>query len=326
MVTSPSTAASWDASLDVGDHDSAITAWQAVYSGREQESEARRARGDIEERSGDAHVVHDGLSAKGHYLRAASSMREAMEAIARIPMGSREGDRTARARDMQQCQDAYSRGFRKYQSISNQGRVDDLVGLQPHPASSALLAHIEHLRAERQTARGAQRRRLSALLDAPPDDPSAAAELAEAMRGSAYARACGMGADPMATWALGDRWMTAAQALANDWPASARRALAWSAWFFRTYNADWNAHLPASRWDSDGSEGYESADALRAELAGKPDCGEPPLWAHDLLAGRLPRRKLPPAGDGGEPSAFSPLFELLLAAAPQLQAGERKWT
>ena len=323
---SPSTAASWDASLDVGDHDAAIAAWQAFHGGREHEPEPRRALGDIEERSGDARVVHDGLSAKGHYLRAASCMREAIEALARVPSGSPEGERESRARAMQQCQDAYTRAFRKYQSISNQGRVDDLVSLQPHPASSALRAHIAHLRAERQTANGAQRRRLAALLDAPPDDPSVAAELAEAMRGSAYARACGMGADPMATCALGDRWLAAAQALAEDWPASARRALAWSGWFFRTYNADWTAHLPASRWDSDGSEGFEAADALREQLVGRGDCGEPPLWAHELLAGRLPRRTLQPPDEGGEPRAFSPLFELLLAAAPQLQAGDRKWT
>jgi hypothetical protein len=163
--------------------------------------------------------------------------------------------------------------------------------------------------------------RLAALLDASTD----AAELDAAMEGSAYARASGIGGDAMASCALGDRWKAAADALAVDWPATARHALAWGAFFYRRHYARWTANLPASKFEDDGRDGFESAEARRAALAGKPDRGEPPAWAKELLAGRVPR-SLQPADDAGEPRAFAPLFELLLAAAPRLQPGDRGWT
>lgn len=160
--------------------------------------------------------------------------------------------------------------------------------------------------------------RLAALLDASTSD---AGELDAAMKGSAYARASGMGGDAMAACRLGDRWKAAAEALANDWPASARRALAWSGFFYRHHHAHWTQNLPASRFEDDGREGFESADAQRVALAGKVDREEPPRWAQELLAGRLPRS----TDDIGDPRAFAPLFDLLLEAAPHLRGGGRKW-
>lgn len=85
-----------------------------------------------------------------------------------------------------------------------------------------------------------------------------------------------------------------------------------------------SAHLPASRWEPDGRDGFEAADALRATLAAGRDPGEAPAWARELLAGRL-LRSLPTADESGEPQAFAPLFDLLLAAAPQLEARDRRW-
>lgn len=320
VTTAPrSTAAPWDEPLALGDHESALTVWRSHCAGREHEIAARRALAEIEERSGDARVVHDGLSAKGHYLRAADAAREAMDAVARVASADV-------GKAVQRLQTDYARAFRKYQSISNQGRVDDLIGLKPHPASAALRAHIDALRQERRTEQGARRQRLAALLDALDGAPTQArAELDAAMEGSAYARASGMGGDAMASFELGDRWMGAAQALADAWPASARRALAWSAWFFRRYHAHWSANMPASRFEPDGRDGYESADEMRASLMAGRDPGEPPAWARELLAGRVPRA-LEPADDAGDPRAFAPLFELLLAAAPQLRPGDRRWT
>jgi hypothetical protein len=314
MVNAPSSAAPWDASLALGDHESALAAWAAQFAGREGDFEAGCARAEIEERGGDARVVHDGLSAKGHYLRAADAARDAMACASGADAAAQIG----------RCQKAYTRAFRKYQSISNQGRIDDLTGLEPHPASTALRAHIQALRQERRTEHGARRQRLAALLDVPPDSPANAAELDAAMAESAYARASGMGGDSMASYALGDRWFAAGQALAAQWPASARRALVWSTWFFRRYHANWSAHLPASRWEPDGLEGVEAADTLRASLSDRPDPAEPPAWAREILAGRLPRSL--PAAEIGEPRDFAALFELLLAAAPQLGPGDRRWT
>jgi hypothetical protein len=163
--------------------------------------------------------------------------------------------------------------------------------------------------------------RLAALLDAPTDPE----ELDAVLNGSAYARASGMGGDAMAACALGDRWKAAADALATDWPASARRALAWSGFFYRRHHAHWTANLPASRFEDDGHEGLEAANALRASLIGEVDPGEAPRWARDLLGGRVPRSLPAPPGTG-EPRAFAPLLELLLAAAPRLETGDRRWT
>ena len=320
VTTAPrNTAAPWDEPLAVGDYESALADWRSHYMGREHGIEARRTLAEIEERSGDARVAHDGVSAKGHYLRAAEAAREAMDALAR----SAGADV---ANTLQRLQTDHTRAFRKYQSISNKGRVDDLIGLKPHPASAALRAHIDALRQEQRTEQGARRQRLGAMLDALDGaSAEARAELDAAMEGSAYARASGMGGDAMASFELGDRWMAAAKALAGAWPASARRALGWSAWFFRRYHANWSANMPASRFEPDGRDGYESADQMRASLKAGRDPGEPPAWAQELLAGRLPR-SLAPADDAGVPRAFAPLFDLLLAAAPQLRPGDRRWT
>src|SRR5262245_28787746 len=79
-------------------------------------------------------------------------------------------------------------------------------------------------------------------------------------------------------------WHDAAKALARVDPSHARTACDWIRHFFELYRKSWIAHLPASRWDSDGTD--ESSDVQTLKDSITPcDAVELPDWVRYLLAG-----------------------------------------
>lgn len=111
---------------------------------------------------------------------------------------------------------------------------------------------------------------------------------------------------------LGQKWFAAAQHLADKYPGEAEQACRWSAYHFGNYNAEWSAHLPASRWDSDGIGEQEDAERLRASLpAADPDVVAP-QWIRRLAAGdwRGALQTAPELAEGGE---WEPLRRILAA-------------
>jgi hypothetical protein len=83
---------------------------------------------------------------------------------------------------------------------------------------------------------------------------------------------------------LAMKWREAGEALAAAHPDGARRAFAWSLYYFERYNRDWTAHLPASRWDSDGNCEMAEVQELSDALA-DADGAALPGWVESLLAG-----------------------------------------
>ena len=106
-----------------------------------------------------------------------------------------------------------------------------------------------------------------------------------------------LGADHWTDLGLGDRWREAGEAL-GPYPEGARRAYAWSVYFYERYHRSWSAHLPASRWDSDGGgemmEVHELAQALVANPSEAPlPIGSKPCWRATGSA-RFPPSERPP--------------------------------
>lgn len=112
---------------------------------------------------------------------------------------------------------------------------------------------------------------------------------------------------------LGERWRAAGIALAPAHPAEARVAYEWSLHYFELYRREWSAHLPASRWDSDGEEEMEEVRKRMGELAGDGPAAPLAEWAGLLLAGEW-RRALKALDDGPRAPELAPLEELLAAA------------
>lgn len=308
MPSDPSSASSWRAAAEQGDYESARALWAQLHAGAPESLAANRDLAEIEERVGDLRVLTDPMQAKRHYLWASDAIREAMNLASRSFDKRSEEARAAAAREITHCQAVHTRTFCKYQSISNQGRVDDLGQLVPHPASTTLKDRIVELCQARRTEQAQSSARADAALDAPDDGRTGGRDLREALESSEYARAVGM--DPSSQFGLGERWYRAAHALVERWPACARRTLYWSRHFLGQYHASWTAHAPASRWDPDGSEEITAALGAIEALAGKQDAAPIPAWAHELLCGRL-REAVGKLDSGAAPRAFEPLFDLL---------------
>lgn len=286
-----STHADWRTCLERADHEGALAAWALQHAGRETQADALRDRAEIEERSGDRQVLGDGMQAKGHYLHASQSATDALSAIWRLYNANEQAGRAAGQAETLLCQAIHVRAFGKYQSIDNQGQVDDLTRLEPHPMSSALRAHIEALRVSRDEASNEN----STLEDS---DPA----------GTPYASS--VGDDPLLHWDLGDRWDAAAAAMGQRYPSSAARALGWCLHFRERYHRAWKAAGGASRWDPDGRDGMDHVSTVRESLRGRPDTGQIPAWADRFLNGDVRRARA--ALSGPVPPPFALLHALLI--------------
>ncbi len=84
---------------------------------------------------------------------------------------------------------------------------------------------------------------------------------------------------------LGKCWREAGQAMATLHPDAAQRAYAWSTSYFTLYNKAWTAHLPASRFDSDGGEELMEVRALAQSLTQSASGTPLPDWVDALLQG-----------------------------------------
>jgi hypothetical protein len=84
---------------------------------------------------------------------------------------------------------------------------------------------------------------------------------------------------------LAMKWRGAGEALTASCPDAARRAFAWSIYYFDGYNREWTAHLPASRWDPDGTLELVEAQELSDALAAGGGAAALPGWVESLLAG-----------------------------------------
>jgi hypothetical protein len=110
-------------------------------------------------------------------------------------------------------------------------------------------------------------------------------------------------------YSLGGEWREAGEALAVSYPGAARRAFSWSLYYYECYNRDWTAHLPASRWDTDGGQDMMEVQELIDSLPGDDPGTPPPSWVEHLLDGNW-RAALDTLG-ADLPSEFRPLIALL---------------
>jgi hypothetical protein len=104
-------------------------------------------------------------------------------------------------------------------------------------------------------------------------------------------------------------WLDAAKALAPGYPAQASSACDWSRYYFELYNKAWTAHLPASRWDSDGEQEISEVLALKDSLA-TGSAEWPPAWVAMLIEGEL-RRAIALLPKDAPPPEFEPLAAIL---------------
>jgi hypothetical protein len=91
--------------------------------------------------------------------------------------------------------------------------------------------------------------------------------------------------DWWANHGLGDKWFEAAKLLAEKYPSESALACEWSLHYFGKYAESWAAHLPASRWDSDGGLEMEGVSRLKKSLPTSPSPTPPALWILSLVAG-----------------------------------------
>ena len=121
-----------------------------------------------------------------------------------------------------------------------------------------------------------------------------------------------VGADHWTDLGLGDRWREAGEAL-GPYPEGARRAYAWSVYFYERYHRSWSDHLPASRWDSDGGGEMMEVHELAQALVANPSEAPLPDWVEALLAGDW-QRSLSSFGETAPPAEFKPMLKLLAEA------------
>jgi hypothetical protein len=121
---------------------------------------------------------------------------------------------------------------------------------------------------------------------------------------------------------LGRKWREAGEALSTRRAAGARRAFEWSLYYFERYNREWTAHLPASRWDTDGGQDMMEVQALSDSLVEGGAEAVLPEWVECLLGGEI-RAACAALGDDSPSPEFHPLAGLL-DEARRASTGERQ--
>lgn len=144
----------------------------------------------------------------------------------------------------------------------------------------------------------------------PPPEPPVPAPVPPALAPQDGFPKLPQGDDPWASYQLANQWREAAASLAETYPDDARRAYQWSIHFFERYNKLWTAHLPASRWDSDGNQEMADVETAMRSLPPNSANSAVPEWVDDLLGGQW-QRSLKSLGDSIPPSEFAALAKLL---------------
>ena len=255
------------------DYAAEFSAWQLEYTGREDSLDASWALATIEEQWGDSLFFSGAPDSAVHYRAAQRSL---------VPPGALFSSSEENERRME----AHRRLTDKLYAIGPDGL--------PRPETPA---------------RGTDDRFLSSV------NFSTKPCLAKPCLTKPQT-ALGQLDDPGNHWRyrdLGDLWLAAARALGPRHPADARRACQWSRHYLELYNRAWTAHLPASRWDSDG--GSEIAEVQDLENALPADIEETPSpeWVAMLLDGDW-QGALAACGDLPPAPEFKPLNAILADA------------
>ena len=228
-------------------------AWRRKFAGREDSPEATWELAEIEECWGDSLLFGGESGGAPHYHAARAAL---------LPPGQIWTSREENDRRME----AHGRVVNKLYAIDTSGRARPSHDGVPHPNfRPAVPEPPKPTYAERRAA-ALQLRRSNAMQET---------EWAALFRDAGH----------WEFYELAMKWRGAGEALARSYPDGARRAFAWSIYYFERYNREWTAHLPASRWDPDGGheamEVQELSDALAAGNVAVPLPG----WAESLLAG-----------------------------------------
>jgi hypothetical protein len=235
-------------------------AWLEKFAGREESPEASWELAEIEECQGDGLFFGGESGAAPHYRAARTAL---------LPPGQMWSSREESDRRME----AHGRITNKLYAIDPYGKARPSHDGVPHPNfQPAPPEPVPEPSPEPPKPSIAERR-------------AAALELrrANAMRDTEWA-ALFRDAGHWVFYELAMKWRGAGEALAPSYPEGAQRAFAWSIYYFERYNREWTAHLPASRWDPDGTlemvEVQEFNDALAPGVAAPL-----PGWVESLLAG-----------------------------------------
>jgi hypothetical protein len=254
----------------------AHAAWKQQFAGREDTPDASWELARIEECQGDSFFFAGEAGAAPHYHAACSAL---------APPAAHWASREENDRRME----AHARVTAKLYAIDPYGKARPSHDGHPHPDFQLTERRTNFRRAERR-AETLQLRSTNSIQQT---------DWATLFRDSGHWQ----------FYSLGGEWREAGQVLAASYPEAARRAFSWSLYYYECYNRDWTAHLPASRWDTDGGqdmmEVQELIDSLPTDDAGTP----PPTWVAHLLDGNW-RAALDTVGTD-RPSEFQPLIALL---------------
>ena len=275
------------ARLDEGEYSGALGAWRVAFGGREDSLGASWELAAIEERWGDSLFFCGESDSAAHYHAA----QRALVPLGRVFSSKAESDRRMKA---------YARVTNKLYAIGPDGKPRPGNDGQPHPRFTPIVPRQETATPPPETS--AEERR-DAVLSVRETRTRQQTELGQLDDGGNH-------------WRYGDLgalWLDAAKALALHHPADARRACQWSLHYFDLYHKAWSAHLPASRWDSDGSAEMIEVQDLENSLAAGTAESSPPDWVPLLLEGAW-QHALAAFGDEEPASEFKPLAVLLAEA------------
>lgn len=282
------------ARLDEGDFSGALADWKAEFGGREELLEASWERAEIEERWGDSLFFGGEPGSAAHYQAAQRAL---------VPPGTMFSSSAESERRME----AHGRLTNKLYAIGPDGKPRPRHDAQPHPRFNPIVRGKE---TAPEPPKKSKAERREAILRARQTKTREQTELGQLHHDSDHWR----------HHHLGELWLEAAKALALNHPRDAHRACEWSRHYFELYNKAWSAHLPASRWDSDGGAEMMDVQNLESSLAtGLPE-SPPPDWAPLLLEGDWQGALAAFGGDAPAPE-FKPLA-ILLADACQTAGRE----
>ncbi|WP_321472187.1 hypothetical protein [uncultured Paludibaculum sp.] len=269
----------WARLLDEWDFSSAHAAWQQEFGASGDSLEGSWILAEIEERWGDSLFFGGQKGAAAHFHAALRALVPQSVQFTSLDESTRRME--AHARVMNKIYAIDGAGLAR---TSHDGRPHPNTRLAPPPEPAATLP--DRADADGITIRPARKRQEKAILQLFGDGGH---------------------------WQdhdLGQMWRNAGEALTPAFPEAARRAYAWSLLFFDLYSKAWSANLPASRWDSDGSqemaEVQESIDAL-GPLNADVDC---PVWIDSLVDGAW-RKALAALAGERPPLELQPLAVLL---------------
>lgn len=291
--------ADWVALLGEGDYAGARAACMEKFAGRADDPEASWELAEVQERWGDALFFAGESGAAEHYHAAQAAL---------VPRGVQFTSLEENDRRM----GAYQRVVNKLYAMDPHGKPKPGHDGRPHPNSSRLRPRAQDTFDPSEFPLEEQRPAVVQLRETIPKEQS---EYARLFENSMHWR----------HYQMGNSWREAGNALAEWYPEGARQAYSWSMHYFELYREAWTAHLPASRYDSDGDEEVIELQNLTNSLVSNPSEPTLPAWVRALLAGDW-QCALVTAGDDPPAPEWRSLTMLLAdacQAAGREDAGQR---